>query len=84
MTKDRFVEQIVSAVEALEPSLVPVKQTIWKKIFRQGNVHDGTEFYHLTLYWAEDEEIHYEWPDNEQAAALETLLEQLVPTAKTQ
>jgi len=73
-------EQVVSAVKDLEPSLVPVRKNIWKRLFGQEKKLDGGEYHHLTIYWAEDEGIAYEWPANEQAAALETLLEQLVPT----
>lgn len=68
---------IVSAVEALEPSLVPVREPFWKKLLGRGQTLDGGEFHHLTLYWEDAAGIRYVWPANEQAAALETRLEQL-------
>lgn len=71
-------EQIMAAVEAVEPSLIPVRETLWNRLFDRGKTLDGGEFHHLTLYWAEDEGIRYEWPANEQAAALERILEQLI------
>lgn len=76
ITSEQWTE-IVSAVDALEPTLVRLRETLWQKLF-DSKALDGTEFHRLTLYWAEDEGTSYEWPDNEQAAALEALLEQLV------
>ena len=69
--------EIVSAVEALAP-LTPVRESLWKKLFGGGRASDGTGYRHLTLYWADGEAIGYQWPDNEDAAALEKLLEQLI------
>ena len=77
-------DEILSAVEALEPTLIPMRQPFLKKLFARKEVLDGGEFHHLTLYWAEDEAIRYEWPFNEQAVALEALLEQLALTAQVE
>ena len=70
-------DEITAAVEAMEP-LTPVKESIWKKLFSKGHALDGTQYHRLTLYWGNGDGVDYVWPDSEQAAALEALLEQLV------
>ena len=76
-------DEIVAAVKALGP-LTPVKKSIWKKLFGKGQVLDGTEYHRLTLYWGDGDGAEYVWPANEQAAALEALLEQLAIGAETE
>ena len=77
-------EQILSAVEELAPSLVPERKPLWQRLFGRGEALDGTEFHHLTLYASDDDSVRYEWPKNEQAAALEALLEQLALAAEAE
>lgn len=71
--------KICTAVQALD--LKEDRPSLWQKLWESRKL-DGGEYRALTVIWDGNVEIAYEWPNNQQATELETLLEQLVETSQ--
>lgn len=74
--------EICLAIQAL--NLTKDRPSLWQKLWESKKL-DGGEYRNLTLVWKTskgEKEINYQWPSDQQANALEELLEQLVAASE--
>jgi len=70
-------QTLTEAIQALEPEEAPGS---WREKLFGRSRQDGGEFRYLILKW-ETGQTKYQWPQSEQANALEAMLEQLARNA---